>query len=101
MTTGLEGYAPEEGSQAEISAENVGLIDADVVVFATEDEEMFDELQGFGTISTLPAVAENRAVYTDETLAGAIYFDTPLSLEYALDRLTPMLELAARGPGAA
>ena len=66
------------------------------MVFATEDEEMFDELQEFGTISTLPAVAENRAVYTDETLAGAIYFDTPLSLEYALDRLTPMLELAAR-----
>ena len=97
MTTGLEGYAPEEGSQAEISAENVGLIDADVVVFATESEEMFDELQGFGTISTLPAVAENRSVYTDETLAGAIYFDTPLSLEYALDRLLPMLELAARG----
>ena len=97
MTTGLEDYAPEEGAQAEISAENVGLIDADVVVFATEDGEMFDELQGFGTISTLPAVAENRSVYTDEILAGAIYFDTPLSLEYALDRLTPMLELAARG----
>ncbi len=97
MTTGLEDYAPEEGSQAEISAENVGLIDADVVVFATEDEEMFDELQGFGTISTLPAVAENRAVYTDEILAGAIYFDTPLSLEYALGRLAPMLELAAQG----
>jgi iron complex transport system substrate-binding protein len=97
MTTGLEDYAPEEGSQAEISAENVGLIDADVVVFATEDEEMFDELQGFGTISSLSAVAENRAVYTDEALAGAIYFDTPLSLEYALDRLAPMLDLAARG----
>jgi iron complex transport system substrate-binding protein len=97
MTTGLEDYAPEAGAQAEISAENVGLIDADVVVFATEDEDMFDELQEFGTISTLPAVAENRAVYTDETLAGAIYFDTPLSLEYALERLTPMLELAAEG----
>ena len=97
MTTGLEEYAPEEGAQAEISAENVGLIDADVVVFATEDPEMFDELQGFGTLSTLPAVAENRSVYTDETLAGAIYFDTPLSLEYTLERLAPMLDLAARG----
>jgi len=97
MTTGLEDYAPEDGAQAEISAENVGLIDADVVVFATEDQGMFDELQGFGTISSLSAVAENRAVYTDETLAGAIYFDTPLSLEYALERLTPMLELAAQG----
>ena len=91
------GLRARGGAQAEISAENVGLIDADVVVFATETDEMFDELQGFGTLSTLPAVAENRAVYTDETLAGAIYFDTPLSLEYALDRLTPMLELAARG----
>jgi iron complex transport system substrate-binding protein len=97
MTTGLEAYAPEAGSQAEISAENVGLIDADVVVFATESAEMFDELQAFGTVSTLPAVAENRSVYTDETLAGAIYFGTPMSLAYALDRLTPMLELAARG----
>jgi iron complex transport system substrate-binding protein len=97
MTTGLEDYAPDVGVQAEISAENVGLIDADVVVFATESQDMFDELQGFGTIANLPAVAENRAVYTGETLAGAIYFDTPLSLEYALDRLTPMLELATRG----
>ena len=91
MTTGLEEYAPEVGSQAEISAENVGLIDADVIVFATENQEMFDELQAFGTVSTLPAVAENRSVYTDETLAGANNFDTPKSLEYALDRLTQIL----------
>jgi len=97
MTTGLEDYAPEDGAQAEISAENVGLIDADVVVFATENEDQFDELQQFGTIGQLTAVAENRSVYTDETLAGAIYFDTPLSLEYALDRLVPLLDLAARG----
>lgn len=97
MTTGLEEYAAEEGAQAQISAENVGLIDADVVVFATEDREMFDSLQEFGTIGSLPAVTENRAVYTDATLAGAIYFDSPLSLQYALDRLTPMLERAAAG----
>jgi iron complex transport system substrate-binding protein len=97
MTSGLEGYAPEAGAQAEISGENVGLIDADVVVFATEDQDQFDQLQEFGTIGQLGAVAEHRAVYTDETLAGAIYFDTPLSLEYALDRLVPMLDLAAQG----
>jgi iron complex transport system substrate-binding protein len=96
MTTGFEKYAPE-GSQAEISAENVGLIDADVIVFATEDEKGFDSLQEFGTIGSLPAVKENRSVYTDGTLAGAIYFDTPLSRAYALDKLTPMLEQAADG----
>ena len=97
ITTGFESFVPEVGSQAEISAENVGLIDADVIVFATEDAEMFDELQGFGTIGNLAAVAENRAVYTDETLAGAIYFDTPLAHAYVLDHLVPLLELAADG----
>jgi iron complex transport system substrate-binding protein len=97
MTTGLEEYAPDEGSQAEISAENVGLIDADVVVFATEEQKMFDGLQEFGTIGSLPAVKENRSVYTDGTLAGAIYFDTPLSLTYTLERLAPMLEQATSG----
>jgi iron complex transport system substrate-binding protein len=96
MTTGFEDYAPE-GSQAEISAENVGLIDADVIVFATEDEKGFDSLQKFGTIGSLSAVKENRSVYTDGTLAGAVYFDTPLSRAYVLEKLTPMLELAADG----
>lgn len=97
MTEGLDEFAPKVGSQAEISAENTGLLEADVVVFATEDEKMFDGLQEFGTIGTLPAVQENRAIYTDATLAGALYFLTPLSLEYALDRLTPLLEQATAG----
>lgn len=97
MTPGLEKYAPEVGSQAEISAENVNLIDADVIVWATENPEQFDELQAFSTVSKLPAVAENRSVYTDEVLAGAIYFLTPLSQLYLIDRLTPMLEAAATG----
>ncbi|GAA4691215.1 ABC transporter substrate-binding protein [Nocardioides conyzicola] len=96
MTTGFEDYAPK-GSQAEISAENVGLIDADVIVFATEDQQGFDALQDFGTVGSLAAVEENRAVYTDGTLAGAIYFDTPLSRAYALEHLTPMLEGASEG----
>ena len=97
ITEGLEGYAPDLGSQAEISAENTNLLDADVIVFATEDAKMFDQLQDFGTIGSLSAVTENRAVYTDGTLAGALYFLTPLSLQYALDRLTPMLEQATAG----
>ena len=48
-------------------------------------------------MSSLPAVREGRSVYTAETLAGAIYFLTPLSLEYVLAELTPMLEKAAEG----
>ena len=45
----------------------------------------------------LGAVADNRAVYTDGTLAGAIYFISPLSLPYVLERLTPQLEAAVEG----
>lgn len=97
MTPDLEQYAPSVGSQAEISAENVHLLEADVVVWATESAEQFDELQAFSTVATLPAVAENRSVYTDEVLAGAIYFLTPLSQLYLIDRLTPMLEAATAG----
>ncbi len=96
ITAGLEDFSPD-GYQAQISAENVGRMEADVVVFATESEEQFQELQDFGTIGNLEAVSGNRAVYTDEVLAGAIYFITPLSLEYVLDELTPMLEQATAG----
>jgi iron complex transport system substrate-binding protein len=97
ITPGLEPYAPEESAQAEISAENVDLLEADVVVWATESQEQLDELLGFGTVANLPAVAENRSVYTDDVLAGAIYFNTPLSLLYVLEHLTPMLEAAVAG----
>jgi iron complex transport system substrate-binding protein len=97
ITPGLEEYAPEEGVQAQISAENTGLLEADVVVFATEEADAIDGLLEFGTLSTLPAVTENRAVYTDGELAGAIYFLTPLSQKYVLEKLLPRLESAVAG----
>ena len=97
ITPGLEEHAPDAGSQAQISGENVNLLEADVVVWATESGEQFEQLQDFATVSNLPAVRDGRSVYTDETLAGAIYFLTPLSLEYVLAELTPMLEKAAEG----
>jgi hypothetical protein len=39
----------------------------------------------------------NRAVYTDATLSGAMYFVTPLNLPYVLKRLVPQLEAAIDG----
>ncbi|MFB9314160.1 ABC transporter substrate-binding protein [Nocardioides plantarum] len=99
ITPGLEKYAPNVGEQALISGENVDLLEADVVVWATEDADMFAELQDFATVADLPAVKERRSVYTDEVLAGALYFITPLSLEYVLEHLTPRLEKAVAGQG--
>lgn len=97
MTPGLEQYAEEEGQQALISAENTDLIDADVIVFATETPDAIPDLLSFGTLSTLSAVTGNHAVYTDGELAGAIYFLTPLSQKYVLEKLIPRLEDAVAG----
>lgn len=97
ITTGLEKYAPESGAPAEISAANVGVIDADVIVFAIREQMMIERLQEFGSISSLAAVQENRAIYTDEVLAGAISSGTPLARAYVLEKITPLLEQATAG----
>ena len=97
MTPGLADYAPNAGEQAQISPENIDLIDADVIVFATERPEGVQEVLDFGTVSSLAAVTENRAVFTDGELAGAIYFLTPLSQKYVIENLVPRLADAAVG----
>jgi iron complex transport system substrate-binding protein len=86
-----------EGEQVAVSAERVGVLDADVIVFATEQPSDVAALKKVPTFDTLGAVADRRAVYTDGTLAGAIYFISPLSLPYVLERLTPQLEAAVAG----
>ena len=86
-----------EGEQVAVSAERMGVLDADVIVFATEKPSDVAALKKVPTFDTIGAVADNRAVYTDGTLAGAIYFISPLSLPYVLERLTPQLEAAVAG----
>ena len=86
-----------EGEQVAVSAERLGVLEADAIVFATEQPTDVDKLRKVPTFNTLPAVAEHRAVYTDGTLAGAMYFDTPLSLRYVLENLTPQLKAAVAG----
>ena len=86
-----------EGEQVGVSAERIGVIDADVVVFATEKPADVTALRKVPTFDTLDAVTDRRAVYTDGTLAGAMYFISPLSLPYVLERLVPQLEAAVAG----
>lgn len=85
------------GQQVEVSTERLDVLDADVAVFATEAPKEVGELLKVPTFRRLPVVAEKRSVYTDKTLAGAIYFMTPLSLPYVLKQLTPKLEAAVAG----
>jgi iron complex transport system substrate-binding protein len=85
------------GEQVPISAELIDVLDADVILFATEAPSDIPALEKVPTFRTLDAVAGHRAVFTDGVLAGAIYFISPLSLPYVLDRLTPQLEAAVAG----
>lgn len=87
----------EDGVQVGVSAERLDVIDADVIVFATESPADVEKLEKVPTFNKLDAVRENRAVYTDATLAGAAYFATPLSFPYVLEHLVPQLEAAVAG----
>lgn len=97
ITPGLEKYSEGPGIQAAIPEEKLDVIDADVIVFATEEDKNITDLESMPTFDTLKAVQENRAVYTSGVVSGALYFITPLSLMFALDQLTPQLEAAVKG----
>ena len=85
-----------EGEQVTVSPERLDVLDADVAVFATEKPATSGSSSSVPTFDKLPVVSERRSVYTDGTLAGAIYFISPLSLPYVLDRLVPQLERRSR-----
>jgi iron complex transport system substrate-binding protein len=85
------------GEQVGISAERLDVLDADVALFATEKPSDVPALEKVAPFMRLDAVEEHRAVFTDGVLAGAIYFMSPLSLEYVVERLPDQLALAVAG----
>lgn len=85
------------GEQVAISEERLDVLDADAIVFATEKPEDITNLEKVPTFKELGAVKENRSVYTDATLSGAMYFMTPLSLKYVAETLPPLLQKALDG----
>lgn len=97
MNPKITALEEKPGELVQLSAERLSLLDADIIVFATEGPSDLRGLKKVPTFGKIDAVAENRAVYTDEVLTGAIYFISPLSLPYVLDRLTPQLQAAVAG----
>ncbi|MBB4660820.1 ABC transporter substrate-binding protein [Conexibacter arvalis] len=89
--------ADRAGEQVGISPERLDVIDSDIVLFATEKSDDIAALERIPTFGRLRSVAEHRVVFTDGTLAGAIYFMTPLSLRHVVDRLPQELARAAAG----
>lgn len=93
----LTPLATKPGVQVSVSAERLDVLDADAMVFATEQQSDIAKLQKVPTFKTLDAVRGNRVVFTDPTLSGAMYFMSPLSLPYVLEHLTPALQAALDG----
>lgn len=89
--------ADRAGEQVGISAERLDVLDSDIALFATERASDVSALLKIPTFRGMRAVAGNHAVYTDGTLAGALYFMTPLSLQYVVERLPQELARAAAG----
>ncbi|GLY14492.1 putative ABC transporter, periplasmic substrate-binding protein [Kineosporia sp. NBRC 101677] len=85
------------GEQAAISSERLDVIDTDVLVIAAEKAEDIATLEKVPTYAALGVVKEQRTVYTDPILSGAMYFVTPASLKYVLEHLTPALKKAVAG----
>ena len=97
----LDPFVPADADvfgQASIPLEQLGTLNAaDVLIWATEDEQARAALEEQAVYRQLTPVREGHLVFTDAVLAGAIYFTTPLSLPYVLDHLVPLLEKAVAG----
>lgn len=87
----------KEGEQAYIPVERISVLNAaDVLVWGTESDEDKTKLEQVPGFKNLKAVKSGASVYTGGELAGAIYFTSPLSLPYVLDKLVPMLAAAVK-----
>ena len=86
----------EKGFEANLSSEQLSLIDTDVVVLITDLSSTFADSRVF---RDLKVVREGRIIKLagDGTSAGALGYNSPLSRPYLLERI--VLELAAAVDG--
>ena len=74
------------------------MLDADVILFATEKPADIPALEKVPTFNRLKAVAEHRAVFTDGVAGrGDLLHQPAQPARTSLDRLTPQLAAAVAG----
>jgi iron complex transport system substrate-binding protein len=83
---------------ASFSLEEIGLLDADVLVWITGDATVMDRIREMPLREQLRAAKEGREVFLDDLVdGGAASFSSVLSLPYLLERLVPRLAAAVDG----
>jgi iron complex transport system substrate-binding protein len=75
----------------ELSQEQVGLLDADVLVMLADAPDARAFVDGDEVLQQVPVVREGRMVIPDTDTRGSITYNTPLSVPYAMEHLVPQL----------
>ncbi|RVV99433.1 iron-siderophore ABC transporter substrate-binding protein [Mesobaculum littorinae] len=87
----VDAGVPGGGFSTDISAESIGLMEADVILwFATDGD--FSGVEALPTRRFLEANDRGDEIFVDALLAGAFSHASLLSLPYTLDHLVPALE---------
>ncbi|WP_176695413.1 ABC transporter substrate-binding protein [Phaeobacter sp. B1627] len=84
------------GGNFGVSPERLDLFDLDVVLWLT-DEPSRGIIEGLPGFAGLRLSREGRSVWADRELMGAMSFQSPLSIDWALNRLVPALVAAVDG----
>lgn len=91
----VEALIPSDNVLAELSLEQIELLDCDVLMVGEFDSA--GELTGHPLYLNLPVVKEGRVVHGTEPVEGALYWASVASLPFALDHLVPQLAAAVDG----
>lgn len=88
---------PCNGGRTQVSNENLGSLDADVLVAFPDTEAQMKTLADQQLWKSLPAVERGAVVSIPKTdsVPFALAFPSPTSLEWAVDQMTPQLAEAA------
>lgn len=92
LFTSLGFELPDETGK--VSAERIDLLDQELLVVVGTDPTSYEGMELF---QRLDAVRDGRVVYLggfESEFAGALGFDSPLSLPFALDLVVPQLAAA-------
>ena len=89
--------AGEAGAfNVELSEEELTLLDTDLLIWILGAGDV-ENIKGLALRERLVAHQEGREVFADYLLSGAFSFSTPLSLNYLLDEMVPLIEAAVDG----
>lgn len=92
----------DRDNRIEISPENLKLIDLDVIVWPIDspNDRIRETVEAMPLYQNMRLAKEGRSIWLDDghgTFSGALSFQSPLSIDYLLDTMPPMLAAAADG----